>query len=125
MALKLKLLVKIVELAKEMLKEVQNNTYVAKKQAAVIAAKKHSTTAKILKKEKLFTSLQRHRKTGLSQSQFEQVKGRQEGFERNLMKLLVGILDKSYLSLVQLILEIERVLACMDVIMFENMRSLS
>ncbi|NUY39545.1 hypothetical protein GO684_02505 [Wolbachia endosymbiont of Litomosoides brasiliensis] len=33
------------ELAKEMLKEVQNNAYVAKKLNAVIAAKKHSTTA--------------------------------------------------------------------------------
>ncbi|NUY39558.1 hypothetical protein GO684_02585 [Wolbachia endosymbiont of Litomosoides brasiliensis] len=33
------------ESAKEMLKEVRNNAYVAKKLNAIIAAKRHSTTA--------------------------------------------------------------------------------
>ncbi|NUY39808.1 hypothetical protein GO684_04120 [Wolbachia endosymbiont of Litomosoides brasiliensis] len=46
MALKSKLLdEKVVESAKEMLKKVQNNTYVIKKLDAVIAAKKRSITA--------------------------------------------------------------------------------
>ncbi len=43
MALRSKLLdEKVVEPAKEMLKKVRNNAYVAKKLNAVIAAKKHS-----------------------------------------------------------------------------------
>lgn len=93
MALRSKLLdEKVVESAKEMLKKVRNNAYVAKKLNAVIAAKKHSITAvakiccisrkaltawikhlKFGREEKLFAPPQRRRKTILNQSQREQV----------------------------------------------------
>lgn len=93
MALRSKLLdEKVVESAKEMLKKVRNNAYVAKKLNALIAAKKHSITAvakiccisrkaltawikhlKFGREEKLFAPPQRRRKTILNQSQREQV----------------------------------------------------
>ncbi len=93
MALRSKLLdEKVVESAKEMLKKVRNNAYVAKKLNAVIAAKKHSITAvakiccisrkaittwikhiKFGREEKLFSPPQCRRKTILNQSQLEQI----------------------------------------------------
>ncbi|QKX03064.1 hypothetical protein GOY07_02515 [Wolbachia endosymbiont of Litomosoides sigmodontis] len=46
MALKSKLLdEKVMKLAKEMLKEVQNNAYITKKLNAIIAARKHNIIA--------------------------------------------------------------------------------
>ncbi|WP_410543075.1 IS630 family transposase [Wolbachia endosymbiont of Tetranychus urticae] len=93
MALRSKLLdEKVVKSAKEMLKRVRNNAYVAKKLNAVIAAKKHSITAvakiccisrkaittwikhiKFGREEKLFAPPQRRRKTTLNQSQLERI----------------------------------------------------
>ncbi|NUY39408.1 hypothetical protein GO684_01660 [Wolbachia endosymbiont of Litomosoides brasiliensis] len=71
MVLRLKLLDgKVMESVKKVLKEVRNNTYVAKKLNAVIAAKKHGITAvariccisktallKFVREEKLFAPL--------------------------------------------------------------------
>ncbi|NUY39193.1 hypothetical protein GO684_00290 [Wolbachia endosymbiont of Litomosoides brasiliensis] len=88
MALKSKLLDrKVVEPAKETLKEVRSNAYVAKKTKCCNCSKKYSITAvvkiycisrrctnyidkapKIWRKEELSTSLQHHRKTKLDQS---------------------------------------------------------